>query len=277
MSEESDAQRKVIRIALAGIARAGFALAGSGAIREHGVIDRPTEDVDLFTTTQDADEFARAVERVVADLRGSGYEVEEARRAAHFARLVVRTGNGVQLDVDMGVDWRENDPVRLDVGPVLSVKDAVGNKVSALYSRGEPRDYLDVDAIRGWGRFTDEELLSAAAARDAGFEVTMFAQQLEAVRRVTALDVECYGVSAEQLEAVKARCMQWAAHLRGRPDSVEAESSRLAEPQHSVVSASFPRVATEATGCKSDSPQAQSRTSGLYGRGYGTTGRRDGR
>jgi hypothetical protein len=35
-------QRAVARIALAGVA--GFALAGSGAIREHGVIDRPTED-----------------------------------------------------------------------------------------------------------------------------------------------------------------------------------------------------------------------------------------
>ena len=49
MSEKRDAQREVTRIALSGIAGFGFALAGSGAIREHGVIDRPTEDVDLFT------------------------------------------------------------------------------------------------------------------------------------------------------------------------------------------------------------------------------------
>ncbi len=219
MSKQSDAQREVTRIALAGIAQAGFALAGSGAIREHGVIDRPTEDVDLFTTTQDTAEFARAVQRVEADLRGSGYEVEVARRAAHFARLEVRTGDGFQLEVDMGVDWRENDPVRLEVGPVLSVEDAVGNKVSAVYSRGEPRDYLDVDAIRRWGRFTDEELVRAAALRDAGFEVSLFSQQLAAVRRVTPLDVERYGVSAEQLEAVKTRCMQWAAQLRGQSGS----------------------------------------------------------
>lgn len=53
MSEKRDAQREVTRIALSGIAGFGFALAGSGAIREHGVIDRPTEDVDLFTTTRD--------------------------------------------------------------------------------------------------------------------------------------------------------------------------------------------------------------------------------
>ena len=58
MSEKRDAQREVTRIALSGIAGFGFALAGSGAIREHGVIDRPTEDVDLFTTTRDPVEFA---------------------------------------------------------------------------------------------------------------------------------------------------------------------------------------------------------------------------
>lgn len=36
------------------------ALPGSGAIHEHGIIDRPTEDVDLFTTTQDVTAFSAA-------------------------------------------------------------------------------------------------------------------------------------------------------------------------------------------------------------------------
>lgn len=53
-------QREVARIALAGVD--GFALAGSGAIREHGIIDRPTEDVDLFTASQDEAEFSTAVD-----------------------------------------------------------------------------------------------------------------------------------------------------------------------------------------------------------------------
>ena len=87
MSSRIEAQREMARIALSRTAEAGFALAGSGAIREHGVIDRPTEDIDLFTMTQDDDEFARAVDHVVADLRENGYEVEEALRVAQFARL----------------------------------------------------------------------------------------------------------------------------------------------------------------------------------------------
>ncbi len=201
-------QREVARIALAGVD--GFALAGSGAIREHGMIDRPTEDVDLFTTSQDVSEFSAAVDQVTEQLRGSGFTVDQVRRAAQFARLHVATSDGRQLDVDLGVDWRQDDPVRLDVGPVLSLADAVGNKVSALYSRGEARDYLDVDAIRRSGRFSDAELVTAAAERDAGFEVGMFAQQLAGVGRLTLRDVRGYGVTAEDLEGVKTRCTRWA-------------------------------------------------------------------
>ncbi len=205
-------QREVAKIALAGVD--GFALAGSGAIREHGVIERPTEDVDLFTTTQDVSAFSVAVDQVITELLRSGYRVEQSRRAPQFARLQVAIGDGLLVDVDMGVDWRQDDPVVLDVGPVLSLADAVGNKISALYSRGEPRDYLDVDAIRASGRFSDDQLILAAAERDAGFEVGMFAQQLAGVRRISPTDVDRYGVSADQLEAIKTRCTHWATTLR---------------------------------------------------------------
>ena len=117
----------------------------------------------------------------------------KTRRAAQFARLHVDSADGLHLDLDLGVDWRQDDPVTLEVGPVLSLSDVVCNKVSALYSRGEPRDYLDVDAIRASGRFSDDQLIAAAAERDAGFEVEMFAQQLANVRRITLADVDRYG------------------------------------------------------------------------------------
>ena len=214
MSAESDAQREITRIALAGIGPAGFALAGSGAVREHGLIDRPTEDVDLFTSRTEITAFDAAVRRVVDDLQVRGYVVEEKRRARQFARLHVQTPAGVEVDVDLGVDWRERPPVTLDVGPVLSLADATGNKVSALFSRGAARDYLDIDAIRRAGAYSDEDLVAAAAERDPGFDLAMFAHQLDAVQRITPTDVVRYGVSSEQLEQVKARCVQWAQQLR---------------------------------------------------------------
>ena len=41
-------QRELAKIILGSLAEDGFALAGSGAIREHGLINRPTQDLDLF-------------------------------------------------------------------------------------------------------------------------------------------------------------------------------------------------------------------------------------
>jgi len=59
-------QRNIARLALqAAGAHSGFALAGSGAIREHGLIDRPTEDVDLFTVQGAVQEFGPALDRIV--------------------------------------------------------------------------------------------------------------------------------------------------------------------------------------------------------------------
>lgn len=205
-------QREVARIALAAVD--GFALAGSGAIREHGVTDRPTEDVDLFTTSQDVTEFSTAVDQVTTQLQGSGFQVEQTRRAPQFARLQVVTEDGMQLDVDLGVDWRRDDPVRLDVGPVLSLADAVGSKIGALYSRGEVRDYLDVDAIRASNRFSDEQLIAAVAERDAGFEVGMFIWRLDAACRIGVDDVARYGVTGDQLEVIRMRYTQWASSLQ---------------------------------------------------------------
>lgn len=77
--------------------------------------------------------------------------------------------------MDLGIDWRAEPPVLLAVGPVLAADDAVGNKVAALFSRGEIRDYLDVDAIRCTGRYGDEDLYRLAERSDAGFTLDYLA------------------------------------------------------------------------------------------------------
>lgn len=210
---ELELQRTVTRVALEASASSGFALAGSGAIREHGVINRMSQDVDLFTSNTNERAFGSAVDRVVEALDAAGYAVEVARRTQQFARILVRTVDGQQVDIDMGMDWREAEPVTLEVGPVLSIQDAIGNKVSALHSRAEARDFFDVDAIRSSGHYTDAQLIAAAAERDPGFDAGMFATQLQRVNRLTPDDLKEYGVDATELDAIKKRLTGWAAHL----------------------------------------------------------------
>jgi len=42
-------QAEVARVAVAAAEDRGFALAGGNALGAHGLVDRPTQDVDLFS------------------------------------------------------------------------------------------------------------------------------------------------------------------------------------------------------------------------------------
>lgn len=215
VSGDQEEQRRITRLALEAVGdEAGFALAGSGAIREHGLIDRPTEDVDLFTVQQAQARFGTSLDRIIAALRAVGYIVETRRRQDTFAQLTIVSVQGRSTDMDLGVDWRAHPPVRLEVGPVLAIEDAVGNKVGALFSRAETRDYLDVDAIRRSGRYSDRELMNLARNADAGFDLGRFAQNLDHVERIQPEEVRVYGLTASQLDDVKTRTKAWAVSIR---------------------------------------------------------------
>jgi hypothetical protein len=203
-----DFQLTVAALILGVTSEDGFALAGSGAIREHGLTNRPTQDVDLFTANTAAENFTAAVERATVTLVENGYSVSMPRSAPLFARLIVTMGSE-QVEVDFGADWRAHQPATFSVGPVLAIEDAVANKVGALYSRAAARDFLDVDSIRQSGRFGDAELLRLAAEHDPGFEDAMFADQLHLVANLDPASVAEYEVTEEQLQSVKQRLLGW--------------------------------------------------------------------
>ncbi|MDF9714867.1 hypothetical protein INN71_01230 [Nocardioides sp. ChNu-153] len=72
MTPEDDATRafrcEVSHAVLSAIASDDFALAGAGAILEHGISIRPIQDVDLFTARQDVEAFSTAVDQAVTGL-----------------------------------------------------------------------------------------------------------------------------------------------------------------------------------------------------------------
>lgn len=215
MPDYKEEQRRIAQIALDASTGGQFALAGSGAVREHGLIDRPTEDIDLFTIQQAAPQFETAVNRAITSLEAHGYLVEEKQHNPGFVRMAVTDrASGYETDIDFGIDWRSAPPVVLSIGPVLSRADAVGNKVSALFSRAEIRDYLDFDAIRRHGPYSDQELLELAAKADPGFDIDMFRRTLERVRFISSEEVREYGVTEQDLDDVKKRLSIFAEDLR---------------------------------------------------------------
>jgi hypothetical protein len=80
---------KLAEIGLRVAGRYGFALAGGYAVQAHGLLDRPSEDIDLFTAWERRDEFAAAVDAVVAAYRVESYAVAVTQQFDTFARLTV--------------------------------------------------------------------------------------------------------------------------------------------------------------------------------------------
>jgi hypothetical protein len=200
---------RLARIALDAAGSYGFALAGGYAVQAHGFLNRMSADVDLFAEASGEFDFSEAVDAVISAYRRDGLVVEAEVLTASFARLNVRSASD-SAKVELGVDWRKNQPVGLAIGPVLHPDDAVANKVCALFGRAEVRDYVDVDAIIASGRYTEDELLDLAADHDPGFDRSWFAEALSAIDRLPDRLFEPYNLSPKDTAALKARMRAWA-------------------------------------------------------------------
>lgn len=205
---------RLARVALHVAASYGFALAGGYAVQAHGFLDRPSADVDLFAEASAQFDFPEAIDTVIAAYQRDGLETYAEARSSSFARLIV-SGGEEQARVELGVDWRMNEPVHLAIGPVLHADDAVANKVCALFGRAEIRDYVDVAAILSSGRYSDDDLVRLAAEHDPGFDLAWFTEALAAVDRIPDTGFAEYGLDPAAAAALRARMHTWAKKISG--------------------------------------------------------------
>ena len=207
------AHARIARIALAVANRHGFALGGGLALIAHGVVHRPTEDVDLFSDV--AGTVPAATRRVVEALRADGFAVEEIEDESgwlgdHLAELEITDPrrSGIAIRVSLGELHRERSPVVLDViGPVMDLADLRAWKVSALVARAEPRDYIDVAAF-----LVDADaaaLIGLARAVDPEIEAEDIARIRPRLDRMPDREFEAYGLTAGQIAQVRDRFRGW--------------------------------------------------------------------
>lgn len=212
-----DFQQLLARIGLDAADRYGFALAGGYAIQAAGFLQRPSEDIDLFTVWERRAEFETASAAIVDAYRAAGLGVDAERRHDTFMRLTVSNGEET-AKVELGVDIRTNDPVRIAVGPVLHPDDAVANKLRALYDRALARDFVDIDAVLRSGRYDHADLLRLAERSDITFDRMVFADALGQAQLLDEDDFAPYSIRGEDLDALRHRFATW------RQELIEAES-----------------------------------------------------
>lgn len=205
----------------------GFALAGGNALAAHGLLTRPTQDIDLFTPV--AGGTGQVIDAVRTALIAGGYAVHVVRAADDddFAELNVSRG-GTSTQLDLGRDWRSHDAVSLDVGPVLHLDDAVGSKTTALLGRALARDFIDVAAALH--HYTRRELLEMAFIRDGGLraaDAALAAQQLD---RLGDDQFEPYQITNREVSALRERFAPWPREAAGDDEAHAAHDAAHRPP-----------------------------------------------
>lgn len=207
--------RRLVRIGLRVGGPFGFALAGGHAIAAHGILARPSEDVDLFADWQRRADFPTAVDEVIAAYRAEGLDVRVDLRLDTFARLQVADPKDPHLQhrVELVANWRAHPPVQMEIGPVLHPDDVMAGKMDALYNRAAARDFLDIDAALTSGRYTLDHLCELAHDADPGFDRQHFAAMLRHIDRLDDQDFTEYGVSPADVAALRQRVKDWRTSL----------------------------------------------------------------
>ncbi|WP_432833648.1 nucleotidyl transferase AbiEii/AbiGii toxin family protein [Dactylosporangium sp. CA-092794] len=221
MHDKAPTHRRLAEIGLQAGGPHGFALAGGHAVAAHGILQRPSEDVDLFADWQRRADFPAAVEVVIAAYVAAGYEVEIDHRTETFARLYLTdpAERGEHHRVELVANWRSQPPVQMDIGPVLHADDVMAGKVDALYNRAAARDFLDIDAAIASERYTLEQLCELAEAVDAGFDRAIFEQMLRSIVRFDDEDFAEYGVAPAEVSALRERVDAWRGQLSKARDA----------------------------------------------------------
>jgi hypothetical protein len=177
--------RAVAAIALRAVGRKyEVALAGGNALMVHHIVNRHTEDVDLFV-------------RRVGDVNAAASEIETALKAAGYGTARIDQAGGLgDIWPDAGTGLAEweitapdgehtmqlqaayfetlSDPVTVpELGPVLALDDLAGWKTVALANRMMARDYVDIAALLK--TYSVQRLIELARERDPGLADADFA------------------------------------------------------------------------------------------------------
>lgn len=211
--------RRLAEIGLSAISCYGFVLAGGYAISANGMGDRPSEDVDMFTNRSDPGDFASATDQLRAAYLNNGLQVEDIRVRPTFADFhVTDPVTGEASSIQLGLDFRAYPPGTLDIGPVLDARDAVAAKMSALWSRGEARDYIDIDTVIGSGRFSRDDLLAITDQFEAQpLDRRMLAGRFREASRHGEEIFGQYGVESDRHASIIANFAEWADEIDPPP------------------------------------------------------------
>ena len=181
----------------------GFALAGGSALILTGVVQRGSNDIDVFGAyPRSAIPFAEAAQRVLTD---EGLNPTVERWGEGFVRMRVTDGADTTR-VDIAIDARRHPTVADPTGQVLNIRELAADKMLALVGRVAPRDYIDMWAITQ--RHHIDDVIDWASDKDPGFTLWQLKDALNRFARIRRGSFEIDTDSYQQLQRWVADTLQ---------------------------------------------------------------------
>lgn len=165
-----------------------FFLGGGTALSACYLHHRFSVDLDLFTDNPSALAQAPATMKEIAERMG--LELTFTRLLGTFLECFLRSGSGERVEVDLAQDSPYRlEPVRVDDLTGIHVDNATDiacNKLSALFDRAEPKDFVDIYFIvRELMPF--DQLVALARTKHVGIDDYWLAVALRQIGRVEIL------------------------------------------------------------------------------------------
>jgi hypothetical protein len=177
-----------------------FFLTGGTALAAYHLRHRLSVDLDLFTlddlTLQETDVL---IPQLAA---GLGCRIGRARRTEHFRQFLLESETGEYLQIDLVRDFGPQYGEHLKVGAVVvdSIENIGANKLTAILSRTEPKDFVDLYFILHAG-YDFDDLLEKAKKKDLGLQPFFMAGALLQVRHLHRLPATTPPLTLPELES----------------------------------------------------------------------------
>ena len=136
-----------------------FYLTGGTALSRFYFQHRLSEDLDLFTETEN---IKTVILRIVKTIESLGYEVVVKAMSVTFGRLFVSLKGREKLKIDLVADYPLEKPKAVRNFYVDTITNIAVNKIVAFKDRAELKDLVDLYYIVKEGKINLEEILELA-------------------------------------------------------------------------------------------------------------------
>ncbi|MDP2600109.1 MAG: nucleotidyl transferase AbiEii/AbiGii toxin family protein [Deltaproteobacteria bacterium] len=159
-----------------------FYLTGGTALSAFYLQHRLSIDLDFFTHSIDIHE----VEPLIEDaFKAKGLRIEKERSSPTFRRWLIN--KELRVDVVRDIDFRVGTPQLIDNFMVDDPKNIAVNKITTIYGRLEPKDYVDLYFLKPYLNFDIMELFKLGQIKDGGLEPFQWAKIIADVDTFTLL------------------------------------------------------------------------------------------